>query len=100
MSLTVNPAILDLTTLARVKAWMAITNTSSDDVLQMAITTVSAQIMAYLERGSFIFREYKDFFDGQGNYLQATDRYPIIDVLQVVIDYQIIPESPLNTPGN
>ena len=100
MSLTVNPAILDLTTLARVKAWMAITNTSSDDVLQMAITTVSAQIMAYLERGSFIFREYKDFFDGQGNYLQATDRYPIIDVLQVVIDDQIIPESPMNTPGN
>lgn len=96
MSVTISQPILNLTTLSRAKTWIGINNPASDTVLQMAVTSVSAQIMAYLERGSFVYREYFDWFDGQGNYVQATDRWPIIDVKQVIINDQIIPRSPMD----
>jgi len=81
-------ALTDLTTLARVKTWLGIPllQTTSDAVLQMVITSVSAQVMAYLERRSFRYQIYNDVYDGVGGNSQILRNWPVIQVLSVSVN--------------
>ena len=86
---------VQLSNLTRTKAWLGLTaNTNADLLVGMLMSSVSAQIMAYLERPSFVSTQYTDTVDGQGNTVQFLQNWPVTAVTSVMIDGQNISYIP------
>ena len=75
----------DLTTLANVKAWMAITGSADDALLSRLITAASAYIESWLNR-RFAIATYSELRDGSGADSICVKNYPIISVQNVTIN--------------
>jgi hypothetical protein len=99
MPVTANP--IDLTTLANVKAWLAITGSQQDDILQRTITAVSRFILTFLSR-SVLPANYSDRYDGAGS--RGVQRimlknWPVISVSSVFLGSTAIAAAPIPGPG-
>jgi hypothetical protein len=70
----------DLTTLANVKAWLAITNTNSDTIIGGLITAVSRGIYSNMGRASILPRTFNERYDGQGNQRFYLRNWPVISI--------------------
>jgi hypothetical protein len=90
----------DLTTLTNVKAWLGVTQTNTDAVLQRLISQCSRMILNYLQRPSLISQTYTDVTDGAGGSHEFLDNWPVTAVSQVVVDGQVIPESVMQIGQN
>jgi hypothetical protein len=113
----------DLTSLANVKLWLGITDTSSDAILSRLITTESASFLKEIDR-NIIAQAYTETIDGSDPRIRrgtgftpwvggaypgvglgpvsrgwAIDlkNWPVIDVTSVVVDGQTIPQG--SNPG-
>ena len=102
MAPTPNP--IDLTTLANVKAWLHMTGTSDDQVIQDCITAFSAYALRFCGRGPadgsiptespFVEPvEYDEFYDGSGTLRQNIRNWPIQSVSSVNVNGSTIPQS-------
>jgi hypothetical protein len=91
-----------LTTLQRMKDYMGIpspTNPQTDATLTMFINSASSNIMAYLERGSFISQPYKDIFNGENSQHRFPRYWPVTSVLNVQVDNMVIPPVQSQQPA-
>ncbi len=91
----------DLTTLANVKAWIALdpANTGDDDLLQRLITAVSGYVQSWLNR-TFAISPYVETLDGKGKGRMMCSNYPVVSVEAVVVNGQpILPSADINSPG-
>jgi hypothetical protein len=88
----------DLTTVAALKAWLAIpaTNTASDPALAQLVTAVSRMICAYLSRPSLLPRAYAERYDGQGNHRILLRNWPVLSIQNLMVWNQVI--APANPP--
>lgn len=119
---------IDLTSLANVKAYLGITDTSSDTILQRFLTAMSSAFLAEVSR-AIVLQTYVDTFNGSdprvriapalspypGAVTYGTDgfagvgyrgyainleQYPVQSVTSVVIDGTTIPQRPdVNSDG-
>ena len=85
----------DLTTLANVKAWMALPpeNTDDDALLNRLVKSASEFIQTWLNR-SFASQDYNEARDGTGGARMMFADYPVTAVSSVVVDGLAIPASP------
>jgi hypothetical protein len=85
----------DLTTVAALKAWLAIpaTNTTSDPMLASLVTAVSRMICAYLARPSILPRAYAERYDGQGNQRILIRNWPVLSVQSLFVWSQQIQQA-------
>lgn len=102
---------IDLTTLAAVKAWINLTGTGDDQVIQDAITAFSSYVLHLTGRGpadgsiptaspftSVV--NYDEFYDGSGTMRQPIRNWPIASVSAVNVNGQALPQSTsINTWG-
>jgi len=91
----------DLTTLADVKAWLAITASSDDAVIQETITAASLYWLWRTGRDSLnTIATYTERYDGAGRSRQFLRNSPVTAVTSVTIDGVVIPQSTdFVTPG-
>ena len=75
----------DLTTLANVKAWMAVSGNADDVLLARLITAASAYIESWLNR-RFAIATYSELRDGSGADSICVKNYPITSVQNVTIN--------------
>lgn len=73
----------DLTTLAHVKAWLAITSDTNDALLLRMIRSASAMALNYTQRTSIALMQYDDVYDGNGNNFMLLRQYPVSEVLSM-----------------
>jgi len=84
----------DLTTLANVKAWLSLTETTDDALLAALISAVSNYIQTWLNR-TIIEAPYSEARNGiAGGDTLVLANYPVQSVSSLTIDGQIIPQSP------
>lgn len=85
----------DMTTIGNLKAWMATSSyvqrtddgtTNIDRMYQQAITRVSQNILAYLERPWILPRNYIDTYDGSGGDIQFMRNWPVLSVAGVAVN--------------
>lgn len=74
------------TTLADVKAWLGISSTESDAILQRLIYQVTAFMLNYLNRDTFLYGERTFVFDGVGSTAIMLPEWPVHDVTAVLVD--------------
>lgn len=79
-------SLLDLTTLASVKAWLNISNANSDIILGTLITAASRLIHANLARPSLLPRQFTDRTDGRANSRLYLRNWPVLAIDNIVID--------------
>jgi len=89
----------DLTTLANVKAYAQITDSTSDAVLSRLISAFSAWFLNQINRGTLIQSTYTEQRNGQGGDSLTTIYYPIQSITSLTIDGQTILPSDGVTPG-
>lgn len=88
-----------LSNLTNVKGWLNLTGTTvSDTLLTGVLQRTSSLVLGYLERSSLVRRAYTDVVDGQNNYNQFTENWPILSVSSVGVWGNSIPAS-LNNGG-
>lgn len=82
-----------ITTLDNVKTWLAIPDNmpGADKILSMLITRVSSQVLAYLERGSFVSQTYTDYFNGHNTTSLFVNRWPVTNIESLFIGTQKVP---------
>jgi uncharacterized phiE125 gp8 family phage protein len=91
--------VTDLTTLADVKAYLKITNTTDDAVLNRLITAASTFMRSWLNR-DITQQTYTETRDGRGSTKLAMKNYPVTAVSSLAIDGLTIPQSTtVTTPG-
>lgn len=85
----------DLTTLARVRAYLGIPDSQTDvnAKLSTLITTVSGVALQYLQRDSLLMRARTDQLDGTGSNAIMLRGWPIVDVSAVSINAQSVQAS-------
>lgn len=88
----------DLTTLPRVKEWLAITATTNDAMLSRLISAASDYIETYLSR-NIPLTSYQSYRDGTGGRRLMFRNYPVVALTKLSIDGQDIPRSVGGTPG-
>ena len=96
------PGPFDLTTLATVQAFLSssgVTPSDTDSVLASLVTTVSAKIMSYLQRSSFVSQTWTDTFDGHGGRSFFLNEWPVTSVTSVTVDQRSVPQSIGQAPG-
>lgn len=93
------PSPIDLTTLAEVKAYLGITGTTSDVLLQSLITAASQAIANYCNR-TFQVTAYNEMRSGNGNSEFVTLGYPITSVSSVTVNGNTIPSAGNAWPRN
>ena len=76
----------DLTTLAQAKAWLNITDTSSDALIATLITAASRFIMTYTNRSSFLPTASTRYYDGTMTYSILLRDFPVISVSAVTVN--------------
>lgn len=79
-------ANLNLTTLANVKAWAAITSVTDDVMLSRLIQDSSRLILAYLQRPSLLKATYNEVYDGYGTTRFFLNQWPVLAVSIVIAD--------------
>lgn len=82
-------AASDLATLADVKAWLSGSSgigSSDDALISRLITDVSGAMTAYLGRPSLTPRAFVERLDGDGKARIFMRRYPVLQVVSLVID--------------
>ncbi len=84
---------IDLTTLANVKAWLAITTTNSDALLSSLITAMSRTIYSNLGRASLLPRTFTERYDGQANHRMYLRNWPVLSVSSLVNWGTTIPQG-------
>lgn len=94
-------ATADLTTLAAVKTYLGITDSTSDTELTALITQVSAAIRTDTSRDLVPVTQYTAILNGHDKNVVFLKNYPIISVASVNIDGNSIPVMPeaSNSPG-
>lgn len=93
-------AASDLTTLANVKAWLSVTDGKSDAILSRLISSVSAQILAYIGRDAMYSHPRSEVRDGSGTNVFLLANWPVTQVVSVTIDGASIPPSLPVTGGD
>lgn len=83
----------DLTTLANVKGYLNITNSTDDTLLSRLITAASSFIEKILSR-TFTAANYNEFYDGNDGATFLLPYYPVNSITSVTIDTQVIPLAP------
>jgi hypothetical protein len=90
---------LDLTTLANVKEYLSITNTTSDSLLSRLITACSTYAATYCSR-TFQLTTYNESRNGLGGTTLTMKNQPITGVSAVSVNgVNIVPRPPLG-PGS
>ena len=84
----------NLTTLANLKAWLNVTTTTDDALLNRLIAQASNVIRAYLQRGNLFQQVYNDTYDGSGSARQILRNWPVLSVASVTINTVAIPAAP------
>lgn len=81
-------AVIDLTSLAALKAWQAPPVLSSTDDLLLArlITAASSFILNYLQRPMLLSRSYSEARDGDGGRSLVLRQWPVTAIAAVAID--------------
>lgn len=75
---------MNLTTLARVKAYLGISGTAQDSLITLLIPQVSDQIAKHLRRDLAV-TTYKGWVNGTGSPILRLEQWPILSVHQVSI---------------
>lgn len=75
---------MNLTTLARVKAYLGISGTAQDALITLLIPQVSDQIAKYLRR-DLVATTYRSWVNGTGSPILRLEQWPILMVYQVSI---------------
>ena len=89
----------DLTTLANVKSWLGITNTSDDALLAQLITGYSQFVTEYCSR-DFVQTTYTDqIYDGSGSSVLVLRQYPILSISAISIDGVAVPSTSFSHNG-
>ena len=92
MSLSPDPR--DLTTVAIVKAWIPVTDASSDDMLQTCITAASLYWLKRTGRSTLNkVLPFNEWYDGSGSDRQYVRNAPIIQVNSVKVGNTTIPQA-------
>src|ERR1700691_3911668 len=81
-------SILDLTTLANVKAWQSppLISTTDDVLLARLVTAASSFILNYQQRPMLPSRLYTELRDGEGGTTMVLRQWPVTSVTAVTID--------------
>lgn len=82
----------DLTTLANVKAWLNLTSTDADALLERLITATSGVIEQYVNR-TLLTHDVVEELDGTGGTKLAFREYPVTAVTSVTVDGTVIPAA-------
>lgn len=82
----------DLTTLANVKSWLAITATTDDTLLTRLVTAASQFIQAWLNR-DLASQSYSETRDGHGGPVMPFRDFPVTAVSSLTIDGNTIPAA-------
>lgn len=98
--MAVAPNPIDLTTLAALKAWLGITVSTSDDMLQQTITNCSRFIVSWLSR-ALLPASYSDRYDGLGSPSSRLmlKQWPVISVSAASIGNTAIATAPIPGAG-
>lgn len=83
----------DFTTLANVKAWLGKTDTTSDAILALLITQISAEIRKFTGRDIYPVNSYAYVTDGNNRTTLTLPQYPVDGVTGVTISGAVIPPS-------
>jgi len=97
LTILTQPSSTDLTTLAKVKQDLGITNTTSDALLSDLISQISDEIVRFTQRSfaKSIFRETLAGFGGRNLVLKKT---PVLAVSQILLDDGPITDSRIEDP--
>ena len=79
-------APVNLTTLANVKTWRNITDSSSDALITRLISAVSTNILDYLQRGPIASQVWTESLSGRGTGEILLRRWPVTSISSLVID--------------
>lgn len=82
----------DLTTLAKAKSWLGITDSSQDAVIRTQITVASQMIVAYLSH-PVIASEFDEFYDGNDKAILVPRYSPVLSVSSIEVDDVEIPAT-------
>lgn len=78
-------ATVDLITKAQAKAFLKITASSEDDIIDTLIHGASQAVVGFCGR-DFVQATYTEYYDGSGNEKLILKNYPIVSVSSVNID--------------
>ncbi len=87
----------DLTTLADVKTWLNIQDTSLDSLLTRLITACSMYMQAYMNR-TVAITAYSTTFNGDGKTFKMLPNYPIQSVTAVTVNGVTVPQGVAPSP--
>jgi hypothetical protein len=82
----------DLTTIANLKQWLKITDSTNDALLTRLVSASSEFITTWLNRDIFL-QAYTGVVDGFGGYKKVLENYPVVSVSSVTVDQAPIPLS-------
>lgn len=88
----------DLTTLPRVKEWLAITASTNDALLSRLISAASDYIETYLSR-DIALTSYQSYRDGHGGRRLMFRNYPVVSLTALKVGGVSIPPSVDGSPG-
>lgn len=89
----------DLTTLARLKAYLpAVPATAADALLSRMITSVSGYFRVWTDR-DFAVAGYSETRDGRGNQELMLIDFPILSITALTVDGLVIPPRPVLSPS-
>lgn len=80
----------DLTTLANVKSWLGITDSTDDTLLTRMITAFSATCQSYMNRDIYS-KSYTETYDGVNSSKLFLQNYPVTAIASLSIDNVSIP---------
>lgn len=72
-----------LTTLAHVKAWLAITGDAGDANLERLIQSASRFILSYIGRSTVCVQQYEELYDGNGKTWMLLKQWPILSIASI-----------------
>ncbi len=84
-------AAADLCSLADAKAWLGITNTTSDALLGGLITSVSRSILEYLNRSYLLPMQRTEVRDGTGSQRMMLKEFPVNSIASLTVNGSVIP---------
>lgn len=91
--MTFDPTANDLTTVARLKPFLEITDTANDGPLQDLVTGASNYFLQLISRPSLYTQTYTEVRDGRGTTRMMLRNFPITAVSSVTINGISIPAS-------
>lgn len=83
----------DLTTLEAAKAWLSISTSDSDGVIESLITQISNFALNKMSRGFILPRVVTEVYDGLGGDRMILTNWPVSSVSQLRVDATIVPPA-------